>query len=51
MVKIRDFDAGTVVKTGMSEEISQCLRTVEIEFHRKRATNMWSFCEAEVSRI
>ena len=51
MKEIGKFDAETAVKTNMSEEIAQCLKTVEIVFHKKRETNMWLFCGAEVYRI
>ena len=30
MAKVEDFDAGTAAKTGMSEGIAQCLKTVKI---------------------
>ena len=51
MAAIRELDAGTAVKTGMFEEIAQCLKTVEIVLHRNRETNMWPSRGAEMSRV
>ena len=41
MAEIGEFDAETAVKTGISKKIAQCLKTMEIVFHRKRETNVW----------